>query len=302
MSDSLAMRMKAIREGDMPRTDLFEADFDHERAAVLGSVIDLAFEATPVINIDVEDGLSPVIDVCEYGEDPERLKKVNAAKTVLKRAWSASIGDVLRVDTENQSLLEAAEAVANPSAGAAIDMPDVFGAYPHLRTLLNRGINTAVEESVNFSWTVPGVIGGSSGATADEAMAVRNSLDTLRSLAALDRRHLGPALVALKGARFIPNSHSIYTAEDPSSKGMNLGYRQDLFIADEGNTMKLKGDLLDLEVADTTGKTWQVWNVGPERIIPLGCPALKIRAFTAAVRGVIRTFDEHELWPAARSN
>jgi hypothetical protein len=290
MSDPLAMRIKAIRSGEAPSPDLFEADFDHERAAVLGSVIDLAFDAIPVIEIDETQSLSPVIDVCEYGETREKLQKVNAAKTALKNAWNFKAGDILTGEIADPALLEAADKLCIPAAGA---IPGILGAYPHLRTRLQQGINTAVEEGVNFAWTVPAVAAGNISAPFDEAVVTRKSLGVLRDVASIDRRHLGPALVALKGAAFVSGLHG----EDIATKGRNLGYKQDFFMVDENGRVVLKQDPLDLEAASADGKLYRVSSFGPDRVFPLGCPALKIQAFTAAARRVIETFDEHELWP-----
>jgi hypothetical protein len=291
MSNPLAARIKAIRSGEVPSADLFEADFDHERAAVLGSVIDLAFEAVPVVEIDETQSLSPVIDVCEYGEGRGKLQKVNAAKTALKNAWNFKVGDILTGEVADPVLLRTADKLCVPGAGA---IPGILGAYPHLRTRLQQGINTAVEEGVNFAWTVPAVAAGNISAPFDEAAVTRKSQGVLRDLAAVDRQHLGPVLVALKGAAFVPGLHG----EDIATKGRNLGYKPDLLAVDENGRVVLAQDPLDLEAASVDGKLYPVSSFGPNRVVPLGCPALKIKAFTAAARCVIRTFDEHDLWPA----
>ncbi|HYH36070.1 MAG TPA: hypothetical protein VD706_01055 [Candidatus Saccharimonadales bacterium] len=294
MSDPLATRIKAIRSGEAPSADLFEADFDHERAAVLGSVIDLAFDAAPVIEIDETLSLSPVTDVCEYGETREKLQRANAAKTALKNAWNFKVGDILTAEVADPALLEAADKLSIPASGA---IPGILGAYPHLRTRLQQGINTAVEEGVNFAWTVPAVAAGSIGAPFDEAAVTRKSLGVLRDLAAVDRQHLGPILAALKGAAFVPDLHS----EDMSTKGRNLGYKQNLLTVDGDDRVVLRQDPLDLEAVSVNGKLMKVCSFGPNRLVPLGCPALKIKAFTAAARCVITTFDEHGLWPEVQT-
>jgi hypothetical protein len=152
-----------------------------------------------------------------------------------------------------------------------------------------------VEEGVNFVWTVPGVTGSAPGGFGNE-IAVRKSLGTLRELAALDRNHLGPALVALKGSVFVDRLH----AEQQARRGKNLGYRLNKLTLDEDGRAVFRQDPLDLEVDMAEGKTMQVAHVGPNRVFPLGCPALKIKAFTAAARCVIDVFDQHELWPAVQ--